>query len=137
MTSFNNRIQPDYLQQVTLKDFLPEAVFRHRFFPLIAHLGTWKCVKTRQRVKARENPFQVLTTFDVISMETADALFPSLSTLRAEKVLNLAILFCFFDTTRQPLQITYNWTTQELTVSFYYRLFQKFYRGDQMYLDEL
>ncbi len=134
---FNHRIQPEYLQQVNLKDFLPEAVFRHRFYPFVAHLSSWKCIKTRQRVKARDNPFQLLTTFDIISMEIAEALFPTLSEIRSEKVQELAVLFCFFDTTQQPLQITYNWTTQELSVSFYYRLFQKFYRDNQMYLDEL
>jgi intergrase/recombinase len=102
----NNRIQPDYLRQVNLKDFLPESIFLQRFYPYMAHLGRWTCSKTRQRVKAREHLFQVLTSFEIISKEFSESLFPALAQLRTENVNDLAMLYCFFDTNERPLTIT-------------------------------
>lgn len=104
---------------------MPEAVFISRFYPLLAHLSEWKCLKTRSVAKARNYPFQVTTTFEIASKELAAALFPTLCQMRSHILSNNAVLFYFFDTIDQPLKLTYNWTTQELAISFCYRLFQR------------
>ena len=127
---FDNRIQSHYVRFVNLHDFVPESIFLSRYYPLIAHLGEWKCNKTRSIAKAKQNPFQITTSFEIRTTELADALFPTLSLFRSHTLANGATLFYFFDLIDEPLKLTYNWTTQELAVSFCYRLFQR--RTDEL-----
>ena len=95
--------------------------------------------KYRQSEKAKINPYQLISTFTINSVEQAIELFPIFSLLRSQTDIDsdTSIIYWFFDVNQQPLTMTYNWTTQELSLTFSYRVFRRCQIHGNTYLDEL
>ncbi len=134
-----NRMSPTNTFSVNLKDHLIESIFLQRYYPAIANFGQMSCRKTRQLKKSKTIPYQVVSTFKINDMQLAQYLFPIFTQMNSCPDIDsdTSIIFWFFDMKDQPLQIEYNWTMQELTVSFNYRVFRRCIIEGIEYLDEL
>ncbi len=135
----NNRMSPTYTRSVNLKEHLIEAIFLQRFYPLIRPLGQMSCRKTRKSKKSELVPYQLISSFIINDIHLAYQLFPTFSEMNScpDIDADTSILFWYFDIQDQPLKLEYNWTMQELTVSFTYRIFRRCIINGVQYLDEL